>query len=160
VCEQVCEREFEVDAFFADPDLLEEGLVLDAAECVGCLDVRLEAVGNKVEGLVEVAFDLVESEGAGVEDPLGLGLFGGDAGLFFWEEVDGDNVGVVGVEEFLAFAAQLGEVTLLAVGLFGVESPRDLDVFRHVLTDPAETTRIEGDVPIVVGDLVFDLVGW
>ncbi|MEX0825959.1 MAG: hypothetical protein WD184_04280 [Acidimicrobiia bacterium] len=64
----------------------------------------------------------------------------------------------MGVEELLAFVAELGEATLLTVDLLGVEASSDLDVIGHVLTDPIETTRIEGDDLVVLGDRVFDLV--
>lgn len=80
VCEKVSEREPEVDAFdtvFTHPDLLEEGPVEGTADVVGGPGVGLEAVGGEVESVVEVAFDLVESQRARVEDALCLGLLGG-----------------------------------------------------------------------------------
>ncbi|MEX0825960.1 MAG: hypothetical protein WD184_04285 [Acidimicrobiia bacterium] len=63
----MCEWEFEVNAFdavLADPDLFEEGLVEGASDVVGALGIGFEAVGGESEGLVEVALDLVEAQGA------------------------------------------------------------------------------------------------
>ena len=60
-------RQVEVDAFdtvFADPDPLEERLVVCAAKLIGGLRVCLEAARDKPERLLEVVFDLVESQSA------------------------------------------------------------------------------------------------
>ena len=57
-----------------------------------------------------------------VQLPLDTGEFGGDAGLFFFEQVEGDGAGVVGVQEAAAFVFEVGAAggqgadVVLAVG--------------------------------------------
>ena len=88
VCQEMSERQFEVDSFdaaLADPDLLEEGLVVGTSEFVGCLHKGLQTVGDQGESGFEVTLDLIEPEGARVQYSLGLGFLGGDPRLLLLE---------------------------------------------------------------------------
>jgi len=76
--------------------------------------------------VIEVAFDLVEPQRARVEYSLCLGLFGGDARLFLFEQIEGDGLCVIGLEQLLAFATKLGEPPLLPSDFLRVEISRRL----------------------------------
>lgn len=64
------------------------------------------AIGQELDRLVEIGLDGVVVDPAGVEDALGLGLFAGDALLFFPENVEGGCVGVVRLQQLLTLGLQ------------------------------------------------------
>ncbi|MBF4563318.1 hypothetical protein ITJ43_14390 [Microbacterium sp. VKM Ac-2870] len=49
--------------FFPDQNPCKEGLVVDAAQCIGSAAVRLVATGCQFDGGLQVAFQFIESDG-------------------------------------------------------------------------------------------------
>ncbi|HSF84417.1 MAG TPA: hypothetical protein VLG28_02000 [Acidimicrobiia bacterium] len=129
------------DSVFADPDAIKEGLVEGPPDFVGGVEVRLLAVGNECESVFEVAFDVLEAQGAGVKDALRCFLFAGDPGLLFFEEFDGDGIGVVGLQQLLALCLQPLQPTSLTLYLTAVQVHRDLDVTSDMSSDLVDALR-------------------
>ncbi|MDT0203101.1 hypothetical protein [Nocardioides sp. AE5] len=90
-----------------DEDLLEEGLVEQAPDVLGCAEVGGLGVGGQVECQPEVALDDLPLLVGGVEFGLDAGECLADAVLLLAEEVDWDGSGVVGFHELAALAVQL-----------------------------------------------------
>jgi hypothetical protein len=67
------------------------------------------AVGREPRGDGQDLLPLVEVGVDGVELLLDLVGFAGDAGLFGLEQLEGDGVVVVGVEQLVAFAVERGQ---------------------------------------------------
>ena len=92
-----------------------------AADGVGCLLVGGVAVSGEGDGALEVDLGGLVVGSDGGEPAFCGGDFCCDAGLLGAEEVEGDRVGVVRVEELLSFAFELVEAAtlglLLAMGV-------------------------------------------
>jgi hypothetical protein len=86
-----------------DEQSLEERLVELAAEFVGGAAVGGFAVLGQGQCLGEIGLGRVGVVVHRGEARFGCGDLGGDAGLFGLEEVERDRIGVVGVEQSLAF---------------------------------------------------------
>ena len=102
-----------------DVDLVEEGLVEQAADVVGCSSVGVGGVLGQVEGLGDELLLGVQVLVQGGLPALDGGQFAGDAGLLGFEGFQGDGVGVVGLEEFFALALQSAAVGRQVVQLLG-----------------------------------------
>ena len=78
--------------------------------------------------MVEAGLDAVVLGAAGVDDPLSMPGLGGDAGLFFFEEVEGYGAVVVGFEQLAPFVVEPCESGALAGDLACVERGGEFDV--------------------------------
>ena len=130
-----------VDEDFGEEDGVEEFLEAGWGVWVG---VEVVAVFEEGEGFGEVLFDAF--------------AVGGEAGLFGFEEVEGDGVGVVGFEEFgllgFEFAGLGGE--FLGVGvLAGVDV---VEFEAEVFLDGLPVFGGDVDVVVEVGDASVDFV--
>ena len=105
---------------------------------VGCLLVGVGGVLGQVEGLSDKFLLGVQVLVQGGLPSLDGGQLAGDAGLFGFEGLQGDGVGVVGLEEFFSLALQSAAVAHLQANsrpAIGVDDPQasprrldDLDV--------------------------------
>jgi hypothetical protein len=118
----------------ADVERLEERLVHEAPDVRASGEVGVVAVlaelERMVEGVLDVREDLVNRGEAGAG---GLHL-AGDALLFGLEQVWGDGVVVVGLEELAALVVELGEQGVLLSPLEGIAASGG-SVNRHVARD-------------------------
>nr|WP_300146841.1 hypothetical protein [Propionicimonas sp.] len=90
-----------------DDDSGEQGAVEDAAFSGFALGVEVAGVGEDVGDVVESLAGAAVGGGEGVEPAGDLVEAGADAVLFGLEQVEGDRVGVVGLDEFEAFGFEL-----------------------------------------------------
>ena len=144
-----------VDEDFGEEDGVEEFLEAGWSVWVG---VEAVTVFEEGEGFGEVLFDAFAVGGQGGEFSAGVVEFAGEAGLFGFEEVEGDGVGVVGFEEFgllgFEFASLGGE--LLGVGvLAGVDV---VEFEAEVFLDGLPVFGGDVDVVVEVGDCYVDFV--
>lgn len=144
-----------VDEDFGEEDGVEEFLEAGWSVWVG---VEVVAVFEEGEGFGEVLFDAFAVGGEGGEFSGDVIEFAGEAGLFGFEEVEGDGVGVVGFEEFgllgFEFAGLGGE--FLGVGvLAGVDV---VEFEAEVFLDGAPVFGGDVDVVVEVGDASVDFV--
>ncbi|MEZ5383183.1 MAG: hypothetical protein R2754_15480 [Microthrixaceae bacterium] len=123
-------------------DLLEESLVHEPSGFGSSELVCIEWVSDFVDGDGEVVFELFVTNPEGGDEAVGVGFFSVDSVLFFFEKVDGDGVGSVGVESFLAFGAELLKPCFLAGDFSLAEPVGDAEVIEHGCFD------------------VFEFVGW
>ena len=122
------------------------------------MGVEAVAVFEEGECFGEVLFEVFAVGGQGGEFPAYLVEFAGQAGLFGFEQVEGDGVGVVGFEEFgllgFEFAGLGGE--FLGVGvLAGVDV---VELEAKVFLDGASVFGGDVDVVVEVGDASVDFV--
>ncbi|MDK9295044.1 hypothetical protein FAM19031_001144 [Propionibacterium freudenreichii] len=82
---------------FVDVDLGEEGLVAEASVGVVAAFVDFGAVGEQVEGVVEVGSGVCVVAVVGVDAAVGGVEFGEDAVLFSFEDGEWDGASVVGL---------------------------------------------------------------
>ena len=144
-----------VDEDFGEEDGVEEFLEAGWGVWVG---VEVVAVFEEGEGFGEVLFNAFAIGGEGGEFLGDVVEFAGEAGLFGFEEVEGDGVGVVGFEEFgllgFEFAGLGGE--FLGVGvLAGVDV---VEFEAEVFLDGASVFGGDVDVVVEVGDASVDFV--
>ena len=144
-----------VDEDFGEEDGVEEFLEAGWGVWVG---IEVVAVFEEGECFSEVLFDAFAVGGEGGEFSGDLVEFAGEAGLFGFEEVEGDGVGVVGFEEFgllgFEFASLGGE--LLGVGvLAGVDV---VEFEAEVFLDGLPVFGGDVDVVVEVGDCYVDFV--
>ena len=144
-----------VDEDFGEEDGVEEFLEAGRSVWVG---VEVVAVLEEGEGFAQVLFDAFAVGGEGGEFSGDVVEFAGEAGLFGFEEVEGDGVGVVGFEEFgllgFEFAGLGGE--FLGVGvLAGVDV---VEFEAEVFLDGAPVFGGDVDVVVEVGDVSVDFV--
>lgn len=144
-----------VDEDFGEEDGVEE--FLEAGWGVW-VSVEVVAVFEEGEGFGEVLFDAFAVGGEGGQFSGDVIEFAGEAGLFGFEEVEGDGVGVVGFEEFgllgFEFAGLGGE--FLSVGvLAGVDV---VEFEAKVFLDGAPVFGGDVDVVVEVGDCYVDFV--
>ena len=144
-----------VDEDFGEEDGVEEFLEAGWGVWVG---VEVVAVLEEGEGFGEVLLDAFAVGGEGGQFAGDVVEFTGKAGLFGFEEVEGDGVGVVGFEEFgllgFEFAGLGGEC--LGVGvLAGVDV---VELEAKVFLDGAPVFRGDVDVVVEVGDCYVDFV--
>nr|WP_233190991.1 hypothetical protein [Brachybacterium sp. UMB0905] len=93
--------------FVVDGDAGEQGAVEDASFGWFALVVEVVEVDEEVGELVQACSGLGVGVGEVVEPCADLVEAGADAVLFALEEVEGDRVGVVGLDEFEAFGFEL-----------------------------------------------------
>ncbi|HEY0217775.1 MAG TPA: hypothetical protein VGC57_15405 [Cellulomonas sp.] len=143
---------------FDHVDPLEEGLVDQAADVLGCGAVEGGAVLGEVEGLGDepVGFGVVRREGV---QAAGRGVeLGGELLLLGAEHVQGDGVVVVGFQEFALPAAD-GQLCLVQVLTFGVGVlPQELQARAEQALQGVAELGGEGDALVQIGDQVFDVV--
>ncbi len=145
---------------WVDEDVGEEDGVEEFLEAGRGVRVGVEAVAvfKEGEGFGEVLFEVFAVGGVGGEFSGDVVEFAGEAGLFGFEEVEGDGVGVVGFEEFgllgFEFAGLGGEFLDVGV-LAGVDV---VEFAAQVLLDGAPVFGGDVDVVVEVGDGVVDVV--
>ena len=93
--------------FVVDGDAVEQGPVEDASFGWFALGVEVVEVDQEFGELVESGPGVSVGVGEVVESGGDLVEAGADAVLFVLEEVEGDRVGVVGLDEFEAFGFEL-----------------------------------------------------
>ena len=122
------------------------------------MGVEAVAVFEEGEGFGEVLFEVFAVGGVGGEFSGDVVEFAGEAGLFGFEEVEGDGVGVVGFEEFgllgFEFAGLGGEFLGVSV-LAGVDV---VEFEAEVFLDGAPVVGGDVDVVVEVGDCYVDFV--
>lgn len=145
-------------AVVGDEDLVEERLVEQAADAVGCLLVDGVTVRGEVQAPGELRTVLGVVRAGGVEPVGDLCQGGADAILFRLELVEGDRAGVVGLEELVPLGEQvvllLGPVSGFVFG-GGVE---DRELFRNDRFEDSYGVGVELFGGVVTGDGVFDVV--
>ena len=136
--------------------MFEEGLVELSAHPVR-LPVGGVAVADAGECPLEVGLGcLVVGVDRG-ESALGGGDFGGDPGLLGLQEVEGDGVGVVGVEQLLAFGFELARAGGLGPSFaFGVGCGAS-SALRRERRGAGRARAWELDGGVVGGDGFFDV---
>ena len=144
-----------VDEDFGEEDGVEEFLEAGWSVWVG---VEAVTVFEEGEGFGEVLFDAFAVGGESIEFSGDVVELTGEAGLFGFEEVEGDGVGVVGFEEFglLGF-----EFTGLGGEFLGVGVLAGVDVVEfdaEVFLDGAPVFGGDVDVVVEVGDCYVDFV--
>ena len=93
--------------FVVDGDVGEQGSVEDASFCWFALVVEVVEIYQEVGELVQACSGVGVGVGEVVEPCGDLVEAGADAVLFAFEEVEGDRVGVVGLDELEAFGFEL-----------------------------------------------------
>jgi hypothetical protein len=147
------------DVVFVEQDAVEEDLVVEAADFGPGKVIGGMAAGGEVQRLVEHDLGLL---------PVGTGRFEGDVDLIdlspqpillFFEEVEGDGVGVVEVHELALLVAQ----RLEPAGLAGVFAARVLaGVFEgrsQFCPDRLDPVGLELDSGVLAGDALLDGFG-
>lgn len=109
-------------AFASDPDLGEERLVELAAGCGAGSDVGGVAVPGEFDRPGNGCFYVVEVGGGHGEEVFGVVDLACDAVLFGLEEVEGDGVGVVGLEQLAAFGGELADASTLDLRVASVHN--------------------------------------
>ena len=118
--------------------------------------VEAVAVLKEGEGFFEAVFDCLAVGGQGGEFSAGLVEFAGEAGLLGFEQVEGDGLGVVGLQEcgLLGFERACMGGEFLGVGvLAGVEA---VEFAAQACCDGAPLVGGDADVAVEVGDGVVD----
>lgn len=145
---------------WVDEDVGEEDGVEEFLEAGRGLGVGVEAVAvfKEGEGFVEAVVDCLAVGGVGGEFSGDVVEFAGEAGLFGFEEVEGDGVGVVGFEKLgllgFEFAGLGGEFLDVGV-LAGVDV---VEFAAQVFLDGAPLVGGDVDVAVEVGDVSVDFV--
>ena len=145
---------------WVDEDVGEEDGVEEFLEAGRGVRVGVEAVAvfEEGEGFFEAVFEVFAVGGQGGEFSAYLVEFAGEAGLFGFEEVEGDGVGVVGFEKLgllgFEFAGLGGEFLDVGV-LAGVDV---VEFEAKVFLDGAPVFGGDVDVAVEVGDGVVDVV--
>ena len=145
---------------WVDEDVGEEDGVEEFLEAGRGVRVGVEAVAvfGEGEGFFEAVVEVLAVGGQGGEFSAYLVEFAGEAGLFGFEQVEGDGVGVVGLEEcgLLGFECAGVGGEFLGVGvLAGVEA---VEFDAKVFLDGAPVVGGDVDVAVEVGDGVVDVV--
>ena len=144
-----------VDEDVGEEDGVEEFLQAGRGVRVG---VEAVAVFKEGEGFGEVLFEVFAVGGVGGEFSGDVVEFAGEAGLFGFEQVEGDGVGVVGFEKLgllgFEFAGLGGEFLDVGV-LAGVDV---VEFEAKVFLDGAPLVGGDVDVAVEVGDGVVDVV--
>ena len=144
-----------VDEDFSEEDGVEEFLEAGWGVWVG---VEVVAVFEEGEGFFEVLFDAFAVGGQGGEFPAYLVEFASEAGLFGFEQVKGDGVGVVGFEELGLLGFECARVGGEFLGV-GVLAGVDVVEFEaKVFLDGAPVFGGDVDVVVEVGDASVDFV--
>ena len=145
---------------WVDEDVGEEDGVEEFLEAGRGVRVGVEAVAvfKEGEGFGEVLFEVFAVGGVGGEFSGDVVEFAGEAGLFGFEQVEGDGVGVVGLEECgllgFEFAGLGGE--FLDVGMLaGVEA---VEFNAEVFLDGAPLVGGDADVAVEIGYASVDVV--
>ena len=110
------------------------------------------------EGFFEAVVEVLAVGGQGGEFSAGVVEFAGEAGLLGFEQVEGDGVGVVGLEEcgLLGFErAGVGGEGADVSALAGVEA---VEFAAQACVDGAPLVGGDADVAVEVGDGVVDVV--
>ena len=144
-----------VDEDVGEEDGVEE--FLEAGRGVG-VGVEVVAVFEEGEGFFEAVFEVFAVGGQGGEFPAYLVEFAGQAGLFGFEQVEGDGVGVVGFEECGLLGFELAGVGGEGAGV-GVLAGVDVVEFEaKVLLDGAPLVGGDVDVAVEIGNASVDVV--
>ena len=120
--------------------------------------VEAVAVFEEGEGFFEAVVEVLAVGGQGGEFSAGVVEFAGEAGLLGFEQVEGDGVGVVGLEEcgLLGFErAGVGGEGADVSALAGVEA---VEFAAQACVDGAPLVGGDADVAVEVGDGVVDVV--
>ena len=145
---------------WVDEDVGEEDGVEEFLEAGWSVWVGVEAVAVFEEGecFSEAVFEVFAVGGQGGELSAYLVEFAGQAGLFGFEQVEGDGVGVVGFEEFgllgFEFAGVGGEFLDVGV-LAGVDV---VEFEAKVFLDGAPLVGGDVDVAVEIGNASVDVV--
>ena len=144
-----------VDEDVGEEDGVEE--FLEAGRGVG-VGVEAVAVFEEGEGFAQVSFDAFAVGVEGGEFSAGVVEFAGEAGLFGFEQVEGDGVGVVGFEELGLLGFEFAGVGGEGAGV-GVLAGVDVVEFEaEVFLDGLPVFGGDVDVTVEVGDGVVDVV--
>ena len=84
--------------------------------------------------------------------------FAGEAGLFGFEQVEGDGVGVVGFEEFGLLSFERACVGGEGAGVSALAGVEAVEFGAQVCFDGVSVVGSDADVAVEVGDGVFDVV--
>ena len=142
-----------VDEDVGEEDGVEE--FLEAGRGVG-VGVEAVAVFEEGEGFFEAVVDCLAVGGQGGEFSAGVVEFAGEAGLLGFEQVEGDGLGVVGLQECGLLGFERAGVGGEGVGvLAGVEA---VEFAAQACCDGAPLVGGDADVMVEVGDGVVDVV--
>ena len=144
-----------VDEDFSEEDGVEEFLEAGRGVWVG---VEAVAVLEEGEGFFEAVFDPFAVGGQGGEFPAYLVEFAGEAGLLGFEQVEGDGVGVVGVEEFGLLGFECAGVGGQGAGVGVLAGVEAVEFAAKVFLDGVSVVGGDVDVAVEVGDGVVDVV--
>ena len=144
-----------VDEDFSEEDGVEEFLEAGRGVWVG---VEAVAVLKEGECFFEAVFEVFAVGGQGGEFSAGLVEFAGEAGLFGFEQVEGDGVGVVGFEELGLLGFECARVGGEGVGVGVLAGVEAVEFNAEVFLDGAPAFGGDVDVAVEVGDGVVDVV--
>ena len=144
-----------VDEDVGEEDGVEEFLEAGRGVWVG---VEAVAVFEEGEGFGEVLFEVFAVGGVGGEFSGDVVEFAGEAGLFGFEEVEGDGVGVVGFEKLGLLGFERARVGGESAGV-GVLAGVDVVEFAaQVFLDGAPVFGGDVDVAVEIGNASVDFV--
>ena len=145
---------------WVDEDVGEEDGVEEFLEAGRGVRVGVEAVAvfEEGEGFFEAVFEVFAVGGQSGEFPAYLIEFASEAGLLGFEQVEGDGVGVVGLEECGLLGFERAGVGGESVGVGVLAGVEAVEFEAQVFLDGAPVVGGDVDVAVEVGDGVVDVV--
>ena len=145
---------------WVDEDVGEEDGVEEFLEAGWSVWVGVEAVAvfEEGEGFFEAVFEVFAVGGQGGEFPAYLVEFASEAGLFGFEQVKGDGVGVVGFEELGLLGFECARVGGEGAGVGVLAGVEAVEFAAEACCDGAPLVGGDADVAVEVGDGAVDVV--
>ena len=145
---------------WVDEDVGEEDGVEEFLEAGRGVWVGVEAVAmfEEGEGFFEAVFEVFAVGGQGGEFSGDVVEFAGEAGLFGFEQVEGDGVGVVGLEECGLLGFECAGVGGEGAGVGALAGVEAVEFGAQACCDGAPLVGGDADVAVEVSDGVVDVV--
>lgn len=145
---------------WVDEDVGEEDGVEEFFEAGWGVGVGVEAVAvfEEGEGFFEAVVDCLAVGGQGGEFSAGVVEFAGEAGLLGFEQVEGDGLGVVGLEECGLLGFERAGVGGEGAGVGALAGVDLVEFGAQACCDGAPLVGGDADVMVEVGDGVVDVV--
>ena len=145
---------------WVDEDVGEEDGVEEFLEAGRGVRVGVEAVAvfEEGEGFFEAVVDCLAVGGQGGEFSAGVVEFAGEAGLLGFEQVEGDGLGVVGLEECGLLGFERARVGGESAGVGVLAVVEAVEFGAQACCDGASLVGGDVDVAVEVGDGVVDVV--
>ena len=145
---------------WVDEDVGEEDGVEEFLEAGRGVRVGVEAVAvlKEGEGFFEAVVDCLAVGGQGGEFSAGVVEFAGEAGLLGFEQVEGDGLGVVGLQECGLSGFECAGVGGEGAGVGALAGVEAVEFAAQACVDGAPLVGGDADVMVEVGDGVVDVV--